>query len=85
MAIEHIATYGTAFGSDYHGGPGWAAKFTRAVDAAAVYVNASTCLPTASSGLPKSAFHPELPRQGPMGINELTTYKYDRGHRQVRQ
>jgi glutamate-5-semialdehyde dehydrogenase len=79
-AIEHINTYGTLHSeciitSDYAN----AIKFQNEVDAAAVYVNASTRYTDgfvfglgAEIGITTQKLH----ARGPMGLNELTTYKY---------
>jgi glutamate-5-semialdehyde dehydrogenase len=79
-AIEHINTYGTTHSecivtecSES------AAKFQNEVDAAAVYVNASTRFTDgfmfglgAEIGITTQKLH----ARGPMGLRELTTYKY---------
>ncbi|MCL2755088.1 MAG: glutamate-5-semialdehyde dehydrogenase [Oscillospiraceae bacterium] len=79
-AIEHINTYGTTHSecivtkcSEN------AAKFQSQVDAAAVYVNASTRFTDgfvfglgAEIGITTQKLH----ARGPMGLEELTTYKY---------
>jgi len=79
-AIEHINTYGTLHSecivtSDYAN----AVKFQNEVDAAAVYVNASTRFTDgfvfglgAEIGITTQKLH----ARGPMGLKELTTYKY---------
>ncbi|MFR8223298.1 MAG: gamma-glutamyl-phosphate reductase [Alistipes shahii] len=58
---------------------GTAREFTRRVDAACVYVNVSTAFTDGGQfgSAPRSAFRPRnsTPR-GPMGLPELTTYKY---------
>lgn len=79
-AISHINKYGTMHSecivtnSDEN-----AAKFQRAVDAAAVYVNASTRFTDgfefglgAEIGISTQKLH----ARGPMGLEEITTYKY---------
>jgi glutamate-5-semialdehyde dehydrogenase len=79
-AIAHIATYGTGHSdaivtdSVVH-----AQRFTAAVDSAAVYVNASTRFTDgfefgfgAEIGISTNRLH----ARGPMGLRELTTYKY---------
>ena len=79
-AIEHINKYGTKHSEcivtinlDN------AQKFRRCVDAAAVYVNASTRFTDgfefglgAEIGISTQKLH----ARGPMGLKELTTYKY---------
>lgn len=79
-AISHINKYGTMHSecivtySDEN-----AAKFQRGVDAAAVYVNASTRFTDgfefglgAEIGISTQKLH----ARGPMGLEEITTYKY---------
>jgi glutamate-5-semialdehyde dehydrogenase len=88
-AIEHINKYGTKHSDaivtkDY----GNAEKFLQQVDAAAVYVNASTRFTDgfefgfgAEIGISTQKLH----ARGPMGLEELTTYKYIvRGNGQIR-
>lgn len=79
-AIEHIAKYGTKHSeaiitSDYNN----ARYFQRKVDAAAVYVNASTRFTDgfefgfgAEIGISTQKLH----ARGPMGLKELTSIKY---------
>jgi glutamate-5-semialdehyde dehydrogenase len=79
-AIEHIAKYGSGHSEaiiteNYS----TAEKFLNEVDAAAVYVNASTRFTDggefgfgAEVGISTNKLH----ARGPMGINDLTTYKY---------
>jgi glutamate-5-semialdehyde dehydrogenase len=79
-AVAHIATYGTGHSdaivtdSIAH-----AQAFVAAVDSAAVYVNASTRFTDgyefgfgAEVGISTNRLH----ARGPMGLRELTTYKY---------
>ena len=88
-AIEHVNRYGTGHSeaivtSDFEA----AARFTNEVDAAAVYVNASTRFTDggeygmgAEMGISTSRLH----ARGPVALNELTTTKYVvRGDGQVR-
>lgn len=88
-AIEHIRTYGTKHSEaivteDYT----HAEKFLRSIDAAAVYVNASTRFTDggvfgfgAEMGISTQKMH----ARGPMGLNELVTIKYVvRGNGQIR-
>ena len=89
-AIEHIGRYGSSHSDaivtsdDAH-----ARQFTDAVDSAAVYVNASTRFTDgfefglgAEIGISTDRLH----ARGPMGLEELTTYKYVvHGSGQVRQ
>ena len=79
-AIEHVNRYGTGHSeaivtSDFEA----AARFTNEVDAAAVYVNASTRFTDggeygmgAEIGISTSRLH----ARGPIGLEELTTTKY---------
>ena len=79
-AIEHISKYSTKHSeciitqNDQH-----AEKFTSSIDAAAVYVNASTRFTDgfefgfgAEIGISTQKLH----ARGPMGLRELTSYKY---------
>ncbi len=89
-AIEHISRYGsrhseTIITKDMKE----ADKFTSALDSAAVYVNASTRFTDgfefglgAEIGISTQKLH----ARGPMGLKELTSYKYViRGNGQVRK
>ena len=79
-ALEHIETYGSGHSEaivteDYSS----AMKFLDEVDAAAVYVNASTQFTDgaefglgAEIGISTQKFH----ARGPMGLRELTSYKW---------
>ncbi|MDD3323914.1 MAG: glutamate-5-semialdehyde dehydrogenase [Sulfurospirillaceae bacterium] len=88
-AVEHIAKYGSSHSDaiiteDY----GCAEMFLNAVDSACVYVNASTRFTDggefgfgAEVGISTNKLH----ARGPMGINDLTTYKFKiYGHGQTR-
>jgi glutamate-5-semialdehyde dehydrogenase len=89
-AVEHIGRYGTghsdAIVTDSYSA---AAAFTAAVDSAAVYVNASTRFTDgfmfgfgAEVGISTNRLH----ARGPMGLRNLTTYKYVvRGSGQIRE
>ncbi len=79
-AIEHISMHSTGHseaiitGSDEN-----AALFTRLVDSAAVYVNASTRFTDGGEfglGCEMGISTQKLHARGPMGLEELTTYKY---------
>jgi glutamate-5-semialdehyde dehydrogenase len=89
-AIAFIARHGTGLAEaivtdDYRASE----RFLHAVDSAAVYVNASTRFTDgfefgfgAEVGISTNRLH----ARGPMGLRELTTYKYQvRGNGQVRQ
>ena len=79
-AIHHINTYGTKHSETIvTKDPRAAKKFTDEVDAAVVYVNASTRFTDgfefgfgAEIGISTQKLH----ARGPMGIPELTSYKY---------
>lgn len=89
-AVSHINTYGTQHSEaivteDYAS----AQAFTDAVDCAAVYVNASTRFTDGFEfgfGAEIGISNQKLHARGPMGLEELTTYKYIvRGSGQIRQ
>jgi len=79
-AIEHIARYGSGHSEAIIAeDPEAQAAFVQQVDAAAVYVNASTRFTDggqfgmgAEIGISTDRLH----ARGPMGLEELTTYKY---------
>jgi glutamate-5-semialdehyde dehydrogenase len=79
-AIEHVNRYGTGHSEAIVTGDAEAAaRFTNEVDAAAVYVNASTRFTDggeygmgAEIGISTSRLH----ARGPIGLEELTTTKY---------
>lgn len=89
-AIHHIMKYGS-----YHSdaivtkNKKNAAKFLRGVDSACVYVNASTRLTDGSQfgmGAEMGVSTDKIHARGPMGIVELTSYKYTiYGNGQVRK
>ena len=79
-AIAHVNTYGS-----HHSDcivtrdAGRAAKFQRDVDSATVYHNASTRFTDGGEfgmGAEIGISTDKLPARGPMGLEELTTYKY---------
>ena len=89
-ALEHIETYGSGHSEaiiteDYSA----AMRFLAEVDAAAVFVNASTRFTDGSQlglgaevGISTQKFH----ARGPMGLRELTSYKWViMGNGQVRE
>lgn len=79
-AVEHIERYGTKHSEsiiteNYAN----AMKFTSETDAAAVYVNASTRFTDGSQfgfGAEIGISTQKMHARGPVGLNELTTYKY---------
>jgi glutamate-5-semialdehyde dehydrogenase len=89
-AIDHIRRYGSAHSDAIvTTNQANAERFLREVDSAAVYVNASTRFTDgfqfglgAEIGISTDRLH----ARGPMGLEELTTYKYVvRGSGQLRQ
>jgi len=89
-AIEHISRYGSAHSDAIvTNDAAHAEQFVAEVDSAAVYVNASTRFTDgfqfglgAEIGISTDRLH----ARGPMGLEELTTYKYVvRGSGQLRQ
>ncbi len=88
-AISHINTYGTQHSEAIVTGDYAAAQvFTGGVDCAAVYVNASTRFTDGFEfgfGAEIGISNQKLHARGPMGLEELTTYKYIvRGSGQIR-
>lgn len=88
-AIDHINAHGTKHSEcivtkDYQNGQ----RFTAQVDAAAVYINASTRFTDGGEfglGAEIGISTQKLHSRGPMGLTDLTTYKYIlRGEGQVR-
>lgn len=79
-AIKHINTYGTRHSEAIITRDKAMAKmFTDEVDAAAVYVNASTRFTDGGEfgfGAEIGISTQKLHARGPMGLNELTSYKY---------
>jgi glutamate-5-semialdehyde dehydrogenase len=89
-AVEHIGRYGSAHSDAIvTEDPARAQQFVNDVDSAAVYVNASTRFTDgfqfglgAEIGISTDRLH----ARGPMGLEELTTYKYVvYGQGQIRQ
>lgn len=88
-AIEHVNTHGSGHSEAIVTSSGEAAdRFCRDVDAAAVYVNASTRFTDGfeyGMGAEIGNSTQKLHARGPIGLKELTTYKYVvRGEGQVR-
>ena len=88
-AVEHINTYGSRHSDAIITGEEKEAEyFVRRVDSAAVYVNASTRFTDGGEfglGAEIGISTDKLHARGPMGLEELTTYKYViRGEGQVR-
>ena len=88
-AVSHINTYGTQHSEAIVTESYAAAQaFTGSVDCAAVYVNASTRFTDGFEfgfGAEIGISNQKLHARGPMGLEELTTYKYIvRGNGQVR-
>jgi len=88
-AIEHVNAHGTGHSEAIVTGSGEAAdEFVAGVDAAAVYVNASTRFTDGfeyGMGAEIGNSTQKLHARGPIGMRELTTFKYvARGDGQVR-
>ena len=79
-AVEHIALHSTGHSEAIVSRDGEAQQiFTSAVDSSAVYVNASTRFTDGGEfglGCEMGISTQKLHARGPMGIEELTTYKY---------
>lgn len=89
-AAAHIAAHSTGHSDCIVTGDGAAADyFVRAVDSAAVYVNASTRFTDGGEfglGCEMGISTQKLHARGPMGLEELTSYKYIvSGNGQIRQ
>ncbi len=89
-AIEHVNRYGTRHSEAIvTGSEDASARFTAAVDAAVVYTNASTRFTDGfefGMGAEIGNSTQKLHARGPIGLRELTTYKYVvRGDGQVRE
>lgn len=88
-AVAHIAAHSTGHSEAIVTSDAAAAdRFVAAVDAAAVYVNASTRFTDGGEfglGCEMGISTQKLHARGPMGLEELTTYKYIvRGNGQIR-
>lgn len=88
-AVAHIAQHSTGHSDGIvTADAAAAARFTAAVDSAAVYVNASTRFTDGGEfglGCEMGISTQKLHARGPMGLRELTTYKYIvRGSGQIR-
>lgn len=79
-ALEHIATYGSGHSeSIITDNPDTAARFQAEVDAACVYVNAPTSFTDGAQfglGAEIGISTQKLGPRGPMGLREITTYRY---------
>ena len=79
-AVEHIAAHSTGHSEAIiTNNPEAEAAFTAGVDSAAVYVNASTRFTDGGEfglGCAMGISTQKLHARGPMGLRELTTYKY---------
>lgn len=79
-AIEHISVYGSGHSEAIiTSDPSAAARFQRDVDAACVYVNAPTSFSDGGEfglGAEIGISTQKLHARGPMGLEELTTYKW---------
>lgn len=80
QAIEHISAHSTGHSEAIiSSDDGAISKFTSGVDSAAVYVNASTRFTDGGEfglGCEMGISTQKLHARGPMGLEELTTYKY---------
>ena len=88
-AISHISAHSTHHSEAIITEDSLAAeRFTSSVDSAAVYVNASTRFTDGGEfglGCEMGISTQKLHARGPMGLNELTSYKYIiKGNGQVR-
>ena len=88
-AVEHIRRHSTGHSEAVvSADPAVQATFTRGVDSAAVYVNCSTRFTDGGEfglGCEMGISTQKLHARGPMGLEELTTYKYViRGNGQIR-
>lgn len=80
QAIEHIRTYGSQHSEGIlTGNYALARQFVQQVDAAAVYINASTRFTDGAQfglGAEVAVSTQKLHARGPMGLEALTTYKW---------
>lgn len=80
QAIDHIRVHSTGHSDAIvSSDPIAISKFTAGIDSAAVYVNASTRFTDGGEfglGCEMGISTQKLHARGPMGLNELTTYKY---------
>ncbi|WP_129627393.1 glutamate-5-semialdehyde dehydrogenase [Candidatus Oscillochloris fontis] len=79
MALDHIAAYGTHSDAILTADAAAADRFVREVDSAAVFVNASTRFNDGGQfglGAEVAVSTQKLHARGPMGLKELTTYKW---------
>ena len=80
QAVEHISAHSTGHSEAIiSSDDGAIARFTSGVDSAAVYVNASTRFTDGGEfglGCEMGISTQKLHARGPMGLEELTTYKY---------
>ncbi|EFO79660.1 gamma-glutamyl phosphate reductase [Oscillochloris trichoides DG-6] len=79
MALDHIAAYGTHSDAILTSDAAAADRFVREVDSAAVFVNASTRFNDGGQfglGAEVAVSTQKLHARGPMGLKELTTYKW---------
>lgn len=89
-AIDHINTYGSRHSDAIlTSDPRAARRFLKEVDSAAVYVNASTRFTDGGEfgmGAEMGISTDKLHARGPVGLEELTTYKYQvTGNGQIRR
>jgi glutamate-5-semialdehyde dehydrogenase len=78
-ALDHIAEYGTHSEAILTENAAMAERFVREVDSAAVFVNASTRFNDGGEfglGAEVAVSTQKLHARGPMGLRELTTYKW---------
>lgn len=89
QAIEHIRRHSTGHSDAIISEtPALLERFARSIDSAAVYLNCSTRFTDGGEfglGCEMGISTQKLHARGPMGLEELTTYKYIvRGHGQIR-